>query len=155
MLLVGWQEGHLACKNWVVGCWRGCLSGARCRPVYMAQLMPMPLIVSCFSKIQIGFTFLVPAHPGSPGQRAIKCVCVCDIKCYQIGKPAPLRLPVLLLPYYKICWYCFIIAVHFLYITFCVKDIPKGFSSTVQWTSSESYSSTAKKWIHFLWPNKW
>ena len=32
--------------------------------------MPLPLTVSCFSKIQIGFTFLVPAHPGSPGQRA-------------------------------------------------------------------------------------
>jgi len=41
----------------------------------MAQLMPLPLTVSCFSKIQIGFTFLVPAHPGSPGQRAVKCVC--------------------------------------------------------------------------------
>jgi len=39
--------------------------------------MPMPLTVSCFSKIQIGFTFLVPAHLGSPGQRAIKRVCVC------------------------------------------------------------------------------
>jgi len=44
--------------------------------LHMAQLMPMPLTVSCFSKIQIGFTFLVPAHPGSPGQRAIKRVCV-------------------------------------------------------------------------------
>ena len=43
----------------------------------MAQLMPLPLTVSCFSKIQIGFTFLVPAHPGSPGQRAVKQVCVC------------------------------------------------------------------------------
>jgi len=45
----------------------------------MAQLMPLPLTVSCFSKIQIGFTFLVPAHLGSPGQRAVKrmCVCVC------------------------------------------------------------------------------
>jgi len=43
----------------------------------MAQLMPLPLTVSCFSKIQIGFTFLVPAHPGSPGQRAVKRVCVC------------------------------------------------------------------------------
>ena len=41
----------------------------------MAQLMPLPLTVSCFSKIQIGFTFLVPAHPGSPGQRAFKRVC--------------------------------------------------------------------------------
>ena len=36
------------------------LSGARCR---LAQLMPLPLTVSCFSKIQIGFTFLIPVHP--------------------------------------------------------------------------------------------
>ena len=45
---------------------------------HMAQLIPLPLTVtvSCFSKIQIGFTFLVPAHPVSPGQRAVKCVCV-------------------------------------------------------------------------------
>jgi len=39
-----------------------------------AQLMPLPLAVSCFSKIQIGFSFLVPAHPNSPGQRAVKRV---------------------------------------------------------------------------------
>jgi len=45
--------------------------------VHMARLMPVPLTVSCFSKIQIGFTFLVPAHPGSAGQRAIKRVCLC------------------------------------------------------------------------------
>jgi len=45
--------------------------------LHMAQLMPLPLTVSCFSKIQIGFTFLVPADPGSPGQRAVKRVCVC------------------------------------------------------------------------------
>ena len=48
--------------------------------LHVVQLMPLPLTVSCFSKIQIGFTFLVPAHPGSPGQRAVKrvrvCVCV-------------------------------------------------------------------------------
>ena len=44
----------------------------------MAQLMPLPLTVSCFSKIQIGSIFLVPAHPGSPGQRAARVrVCVC------------------------------------------------------------------------------
>jgi len=42
--------------------------------LHMAQLMPLPLTVSCFSKIQIGFTFLVPAYPGSPGQRAVKLV---------------------------------------------------------------------------------
>ena len=45
--------------------------------LHMAQLMPLPLIVSFFSKIQIGFTFVVPAHPGSPGQMAVKRVCVC------------------------------------------------------------------------------
>ena len=45
--------------------------------LHMAQLMPLQLTVSCFSKIQIGFTFLVPAHLGSPGQRAVKRVCVC------------------------------------------------------------------------------
>jgi len=51
--------------------------------LHMAQLMPLPLAVSCFSKIQIGFTFLVPADPGSPGQRAVKrvCVCVCGLVC--------------------------------------------------------------------------
>ena len=45
--------------------------------LHMAQLMPLPLTVSCFSKIQIGYAFLVPAHPGSPGKRAVKRVCVC------------------------------------------------------------------------------
>jgi len=48
----------------------------RAADLHMAQLMPLPLTVSCFSKIQIGFTFLVLAHPGTPGQRAIKRVCV-------------------------------------------------------------------------------
>jgi len=45
--------------------------------LHTAQLMPLPLTVSCFSKIQIGFTFLVQAPLGSPGQRAVKQVCVC------------------------------------------------------------------------------
>ena len=45
--------------------------------LHMGQLLPLPLTVSCFSKIQIGFTFLVPAYPGSTGQRAIKQVYVC------------------------------------------------------------------------------
>jgi len=45
--------------------------------LHMAQWMPLPLTVSCISKIQTGFTFLVPAHLGNPGKRAIKRVCVC------------------------------------------------------------------------------
>ena len=53
----------------------------------MAQLMPLPLTVSCFSKIQIGFTFLVPAHLGSPGQRAVKRVYVCvSVGYYRLSK---------------------------------------------------------------------
>jgi len=45
--------------------------------LHMAQLIPLPLTVSCFSKIQIGFTFLVLAYLGSPRKRAVKRVCVC------------------------------------------------------------------------------
>jgi len=40
--------------------------------LHMAQLMPLPLTVSCSSKIQIGFTFLVPAYPGCPEKEAVK-----------------------------------------------------------------------------------
>jgi len=64
-LLVGRQEGHPACKK---------LSGE-----VLAWL-------SVWSEVQIGFTFLVLAHPGSPGQRAVKRVCVrkqeTSIWCY-------------------------------------------------------------------------
>jgi len=49
--------------------------------LHTAQSLPLPLTVSCFSKIQIGFTFLVPAHLGSPGKRAVKPVCVCVCVC--------------------------------------------------------------------------
>jgi len=49
--------------------------------LHMTQLMPLPLTVSCSSKIQIGFTFLVPAHLGSPGQRAVKRVCCMYVCC--------------------------------------------------------------------------
>jgi len=56
-------------------------------------LMRLPLTVSCFSKIQTGF-FMVPAHPGSPGQRAVKrvCVCVCVSMPTPVPQPAALRL---------------------------------------------------------------
>jgi len=43
-------------------------------------LMSLPLTVSCFSKIQIGFTFLVLAHLGSTRKRAVKRLCVCMCK---------------------------------------------------------------------------
>ena len=78
-LLVGRQDGRPACKKyewWDVGVVI-CLE--RGVDLHMAQLMPLRLIVSCFSKIQIGFTFLLPAHLGSPGKKwpLNRCVCVC------------------------------------------------------------------------------
>jgi len=88
---LGGRKGIRPVKNWAVGYWHGYLSGARCRLAYMAQWIPLPLTVSCFSKIQIGFTFLVPAHLGSPGERVDKRWCVyavifdifsCNISAY-------------------------------------------------------------------------
>ena len=75
-LLVEWQEGHPACKKtewWGAGMVICLEWGA---DLHTAQLMPLPLTVSCYSKIQIGFTFLVPADLGSPWQKAVKWVCV-------------------------------------------------------------------------------
>jgi len=71
-LLVGQQEGHPACKKtewWGAGV---VISLERGADLPMAQVMPLPLIVSCSSKIQIGFTFLAPAYPGCPGKEAVK-----------------------------------------------------------------------------------
>ena len=62
MLLVGRQEGHPTCKNWVVG-------------------VQLPLTISCFNKIQIGFTFLVLAYPSSRRKRAIEQTCVLICFC--------------------------------------------------------------------------
>jgi len=76
-MLVGQQEGHLACKK-TEWCGAGVVVGLeQGADLHMAKLMPLSLTICCLSKIQIGFTFLVPAHPGSPKQTAVKCVCVC------------------------------------------------------------------------------
>jgi len=76
MLLDGRQEGIRPVKTqwWGAG---AVVSLEQAADLYMAQLMPLPLTVSYFSIIQVGFTFLVPAHPDSPGKRAVKRVCVC------------------------------------------------------------------------------
>jgi len=74
-LLVGRQEGHPACKKhkwWGAGVVICLERGAY---LHIAQLMPLPLTVSCFSKIQIGFTFLVPAHLEKGPLNG--CVCEC------------------------------------------------------------------------------
>ena len=60
--------------------------------LHVAHLMPLPLTVSCFSKVQIGFAFLVLAHPGSPGQRAVKHVYVTCLTaaCWSPSHTSPL-----------------------------------------------------------------
>jgi len=95
MLLVGRQEGHPACKKTDYWCAGMVICLERGADLHVAQLMPLPLAVSCFSKIQISFTFLVPAHPGSPGQRAVKWVwlCVCVVNnMLQIFRKAAYKL---------------------------------------------------------------
>jgi len=78
--------------------------------LHMAQMMPLPLTVSCFSKIDIRFTFLVLVYPGGPGQRAVNWVCVCvSLSCIvsemqqAIGRmlqmlPTPYRLTMRAIP---------------------------------------------------------
>ena len=91
-LLAGQQEGHPACKKLSGGvlAWSHCLEQGA--DLHMAQLMPLPLTVFCFSKIQIGFTFLVPAHLGSPGKGPINtCMCVCVRVCALLRATKPYR----------------------------------------------------------------
>ena len=76
-LLVGRQEGHPACKKteqWGAGVVICLERGA---DLHTAQLMPLPLAVSCSSKIQIGFTFLIPAHPRVVPDKGPLNGCVC------------------------------------------------------------------------------
>ena len=68
----------------------------RCADLHMAQLMPLPLTVSCFSKIQIDFTFLGPAHLDSPEKKAVKRACVCSVSkftkfCGHMALPNQMR----------------------------------------------------------------
>ena len=80
MLLVGQQEGHPACKKpewWGAGVVICLERGA---DLHMSQLMPLPLTVSCFSKIQIGFTFWYWLTWVVPEKRPLNgCVCVCAV----------------------------------------------------------------------------
>ena len=109
-LLVGQQEGHLTCKKlsgevlaWL-SVWREvqtCIWPSWCH---------CHKNVSCFSKIQLGFIFLLPAHPGSPGKRAVKRVCVCiyiyivRVQSLQATKPTITKLATWTLVYYV--WHC-------------------------------------------------
>jgi len=87
-LLVVRQEGHPACKKLSGGvlAWLSVWSKMQtCIRPSWCQCHSLSLA----SVKSTGFTFVVPAHPGSPGQRAIKqvCVCVCilELKLKMLG----------------------------------------------------------------------
>ena len=94
-LLVGRQEGHPVCKKtewWGVGV---VICQERGADLHTAQLMPLPLTVSCCIKIQIGFAFLVPALLSSPRKMSVKrvCVCITCLTCIQLQRVcAPLHI---------------------------------------------------------------
>ena len=71
MLLVGWQEGHPACKKYaVMRCWRGYLFGARCKMIcIMVQLRPLPPHHLLLQQNPEWFILLVPAYPGCSEKR--------------------------------------------------------------------------------------
>jgi len=77
-LLVGHQEEHLTFKNWVMRCWRGYLSGARCE---WFAYGPADATATPSSIASLKLTFLVPAYPGCPGKEAIKWVSACLPVC--------------------------------------------------------------------------
>ena len=68
----------------------------------MTQLLPLPLNVSCFSKIQIGFTFLAPAHPGSQEKGRLTGVCVCIVSKWDQTNDIHLSYPLKQYPLRKV-----------------------------------------------------
>jgi len=67
-LLVGWQEGHPACKKWDGGGGHWMVRMVW-RPDGWSVCLPL-LIFPCTIKSRS--SLLAPAHPGGPGKRAVK-----------------------------------------------------------------------------------
>jgi len=83
-LLVGRQEGHLACEKLSGGvlAWLSVWTLEQGADLHTAQLMPLPLTVSCFSRIQIGSPFsyrLTRVVPEKGPLNGCVCVCVCAL----------------------------------------------------------------------------
>ena len=83
---LGGRKGIRPVKNRVVGCWRGYLSGARCRLAY-AQLIPLPLTVSCFSKVRLVLPFLYRLTRVVLDKRSLNG-CVCCAPCLLSARSA-------------------------------------------------------------------
>ena len=104
--------------------------------LHVAQLMSLPLTVSCFSKIRIGFTFLVPAHLGSPGKRAVKWVCV---YCLFASGCWPVFCHAIINKYWLIDW---VLTVLLIFICCCP-------------VCSATYSSTTRDRLPRSWKHSW
>ena len=91
---LGGRKGIRPVKNWVVGCWHGYLSAAMCRIAYgPADATATHCLL--LQQIQIGFTFLVPAHLGSPRKGPLNgCVCVTVVTWHQAACSRPVSAPV-------------------------------------------------------------
>jgi len=85
---LGGRKGIQPVKNWVVGCWRGCLGWGA--DLHTAQQMPLPLTISCSSKSRLVLTFLVLPFwylltrvvPGILQKSSKTVVCVCYVIYY-------------------------------------------------------------------------
>ena len=102
-LLVGQQERHPAFKNRVVGCWCGCLSGARCWLAYgpadatATHCLLLQWNPDWFLFFWYWLTWVVPEKGPSNG-----CACVCAIDLTRIAeKPTWVRL--YRTPYFHCC----------------------------------------------------
>jgi len=83
--LLGGRKGIRPVINWVVGCWRGYLSGARCRLAWLAYGQADATAAHCLllqKKSRLVLPFWYRLTLGSPGQRAVKRVCVYIIAPY-------------------------------------------------------------------------
>ena len=155
MLLVGWQEGHSACKKqeWCGAAVVVCLEQGA--DLHMAQMMPLPLTVSCFSKIQIGFTILVPAHLGSSGKKAVNG-CVCNNLVIYIHELYLMKWPFMSQP----CWllHCFShceIVKHVVVNLFFCCVISVSLGGLFQSSSWDAVKFWCYSFLPFMWCSLW
>jgi len=81
---LGSRKGIRPLKNWVMGCWRGYLSGARCRLAYgpADATATRRLYASVKSRLVLPFWYRLTQVVLDKGPLNGVCVCVCVCVCY-------------------------------------------------------------------------